>query len=93
MASRGAQLGNQNATKNRPLTDLIRRALLQNDSAKARAFADALVSRAISDSDRAATEVLDRIEGKVPQAVTGADGGPIQVQDVPWLGGRGVAKR
>lgn len=93
MATRGAPLGNSNATKNRPITDLMRRALAQNNSEKARALADALIRRAIVESDRAATEVLDRIEGKVPQSITGADGGPVQVQDVPWLAGRSVARR
>ena len=89
----GAPLGNKNAVKNRPITDLIRRALLQHDSAKARELADSLIARAIAESDRAATEVLDRIEGKVPQAITGPDGGPLQVQDVPWLRERKLARR
>lgn len=93
MASRGGQIGNTNATKNRPLTEVMRRALLADDGKKLRALADALIDRAIAESDRAASEVFDRIEGKVPQAITGADGGPIQVQDVPWLKGRELARR
>lgn len=77
---RGAPLGNKNGSKNRPLTELIRRALLQNDAVKARKFADALVARAIAESDRAASEILDRIEGKVPQPQTHSgdpEGSPI----------------
>ena len=72
---KGAPLGNKNAVKNRPLTELIKRALLQNDSAKARQFADALVARAIEESDKAASEILDRVEGKVTQTIAGDPGG------------------
>lgn len=81
MPFKKGQSGNPEGRRaeNRPLTDLIRRALLHNDAKKARKFADALVNRAIEQSDRAATEVLDRIEGKVPQAITGADGGPLHI--------------
>lgn len=93
MASRGGQPGNQNAVKNRPITELITRALLANNAEKARALAESLIERAIAESDRAAEAVMDRVEGKVPQSLTGPDGGPLQVQDVPWLGGRGVARR
>lgn len=93
MASRGGQPGNANAVKNRPITEVMRRALLANDGVKLRQLADAIIDRAIAESDRAATEVLDRIEGKVPQAITGPDGGPLQVQDVPWLRERKLARR
>ena len=93
MASRGGQIGNKNAVKNRPITDAITRVLLANDGEKLRSLAESLVDRAIESDTRAAVEVNDRVEGKVPQAITGADGGPLQVQDVPWLGGRGVARR
>lgn len=80
MAERGAQPGNTNATKNRPLTELIRRALVQNNSAKARKFADELVNRAIGGSDKAASEILDRIEGKVAQVIAGDPDSPLLVQ-------------
>lgn len=93
MANRGGQPGNTNATKNRPITAAIARALLANDGAKLRRLVDALIDRAIDNDTRAACEVMDRVEGKVPQAITGADGGPLQVQDVPWLGGRKLARR
>lgn len=92
MKTRGGQPGNKNAVKNRPITAAIERALLAEDGAKLRRLAESIVNRAIADSDRAASEVLDRVEGKVPQALTGADGGPLQLQEVPWLEGRGVAK-
>lgn len=87
---RGRQLENE---KLRPITAAISRALLANDGQKLRKLADSLIDRAIEASDRAASEVLDRVEGKVPQALTGPDGGPIQVQDVPWLKGRVLASR
>ena len=67
----GAPLGNKNAVKNRPITDAITRELLADDGKKLRALAKALVDRAIAESDRAATEVTDRIEGKVAQAIIG----------------------
>lgn len=69
MAGRGAPLGNKNATKNRPITEAMHRALLAEDGKKLRALADALIDRAISESDAAAREVLERVEGKVAQAL------------------------
>lgn len=71
MAERGGQPGNKNATKNRPITEAITRVLLANDGEKLRALAESLVARAIESDTRAAVEVNDRIEGKVPQAVIG----------------------
>lgn len=93
MASRGGQPGNNNAGKNKPWTEAIRRALLAEDGKRLRAIADRLLVEAELGNVRAIQEMGDRIEGKVPQAITGADGGPLQVQDVPWLGGRSVARR
>lgn len=69
MAERGAPPGNKNASKNRPITDAIRRALLADDGKKARELAEALVKRAIEQSDTAAKEVLERVDGKVSQDV------------------------
>lgn len=79
MSGPGAPVGNKNNTKNRPVTDLIRRALLADDSAKARKLADTLVDKAIEGDVPAIREVLDRTDGKVPQALEhmGEDGGPI----------------
>ena len=93
MAGRGAPLGNKNGSKNRPITDLMRRALLQGDAKKARAIADALIAKAAEGDVPAFREVADRIEGKVPQPITGPEGGPLQVQDVPWLKERNIARR
>lgn len=73
---RGGQPGNTNATKNRPITDALRRALLANDAEKMRALTDAFINRAIAESDAAAKEIIERIDGKVMQQLehTGADG-------------------
>jgi len=82
MAERGAPLGNNNATKNRPITDALRRALLAEDGKKMRELTDAIVDRAILQSDSAAREIFERIEGKVPQRVDhgNADGEPFAVR-------------
>lgn len=71
----GAPEGNKNATKNRPITDAIRRALLANDGEKARKLADALVDKAISGDVSASREVLDRMEGKPVQQIEGTGEG------------------
>ena len=71
----------------------MRRALLQGDAKKARAIADALIAKAEEGDVPAFREVADRIEGKVPQPITGPEGGAIQVQEVPWLKERNIARR
>ena len=88
MAERGGQPGNTNATKNRPITDALRRVLLANDGEKMRELTEALVKRSIESSDSAAKEIFERIEGKVPQQLDhgNADGEPfvlkVEAQDV-----------
>lgn len=67
MGTRGGQPGNKNGSKNRPITDLMRRALLQGRAKKARAIADALILKAEEGDVPAFREVVDRIEGKSPQ--------------------------
>ena len=92
-----APLGNQNARKeNRIWRDTLIRAAKQKGAKgveKLRLAADALVDRATAGDVRACVEIGDRIDGKVPQAITGPDGGPVQIQDVPWVKGRGLARR
>ena len=78
----GAPVGNNNAVKNRPITDALRRALLQGDGKRLRKLVDALLDKACEGDVPAAKEVNERIEGKVPQAITGADGAPLTVQIV-----------
>ena len=89
--------GHKGPWGDRLFTDTIRRAILQNDGKKLRDIADSLVAIATAgekDSDRvsAIKEIADRVDGKVPQAITGPDGGPVQIQDVPWVKGRGLAR-
>lgn len=81
MAERGGQPGNKNATKNRPITEALNRALLANDGEKLRKLADALVDRAIEKDTAAAKEILDRTEGKVTQGLehSGPDGAPMSL--------------
>ena len=78
----GAPVGNKNATKNRPITDALRRVLLAEDGKKLRELTEAIVKRSIESSDSAAKEILDRIEGKVPQQLDhgNADGQPFVVK-------------
>lgn len=65
MSERGGQPGNKNASKNKPITDAIRRALLADDGKLVRELAEALIRRAIEQSDTAAKEILERSDGKV----------------------------
>ena len=96
-----ALLGNQNAKGNkgpwadRPITDLLRRTLLQGDAKKARRMAENLVKQGMKNNPRAVQaikEVLDRVEGKVPQGIVGADGGPLTVEVVRFGQGKNPGK-
>ena len=87
----GAPKGNQFAKGHkgpwgdRPITDLLRRTILQGDAKKARRIAENLANLAAKGELRAVPaikEVLDRVEGKVPQGIVGADGGPLTVEVV-----------
>lgn len=75
-----APLGNKNATKSKPWSDAINRALLAEDGKKLRALADKLIDKALEGDVSALKEVGDRLEGKPAQAITGADGGSLVVQ-------------
>lgn len=79
----GAPVGNKNATKNRPWEEALRRALLAEDGQKLRALAEKLIERALSGEVSALREIGDRVDGKVPQAVTGVDGGDLIVRLIP----------
>ena len=78
--NRGAQLGNNNATKNKPITEQIMLALKEEcilngeKTSKGRKLASTLVDRAIEGDMVAAKEVLNRAEGAVVQSVTVAPG-------------------
>lgn len=83
MATTGAQPGNKNATKAKPWSEAIRKALLANDGVKLRELADKVVEMALAGDMQAIREVGDRFEGKVPQGLehTGADGGELVIRD------------
>jgi Family of unknown function (DUF5681) len=71
--------------KKKPLTDELEKMLatVSHDKAGktyATRLVEAAVRRAIRKSDYALKEIWERTEGKVPQAVTGANGGPVQFQ-------------
>jgi len=90
----GAPKGNRNAAKvNRLWGETLHRAVVQDNAKRLRAAADALIEKAIEGDVPAIRELGDRIDGKVPQAITGVDGGPLQVENVPWLGDRSLARR
>lgn len=80
MAERGAQPGNDNASKrHRLLTSALKRQLTQNP-AKVEAIAKQLIEDATHiDADirhPARTLLFERVDGKVPQAIVGDDDEP-----------------
>lgn len=83
MAEKGAQPGNKNATKNKPWSEAINRALLAEDGKKLRLLADKLIDRALDGDVTALKEVGDRVDGKPAQAITGSDGGELVVRLIP----------
>ena len=90
----GAPIGNRNAAKeNRLWASTLHRVVTQENSKRLRLVAESLLAKAIEGDVPAIRELGDRIDGKVPQGIVGADGGPLQVQDVPWLGSRKLARR
>ena len=71
--------------KRKPLTEELEKILQSTgrdpqQRTYARRLVESAVKRAIKKSDFALKEVWERTEGKVPQAVTGSDGGPVQFQ-------------
>jgi len=72
---------------------VLRRAALRNDAEALNKVAEALIAKGIEGDVPAIREIGDRLDGKVPQAITGPEGGPLQVQDVPWIKGRSLARR
>lgn len=90
MAKAGAPLGNNNAGKNKRWSQAIDKALKQYNEGDVQMgqaldkIAMKLVRQAIKgdsqDFKTAMQEIGDRIEGKVPTAITGEDGGPLTVE-------------
>ena len=77
-----APVGNKNATKTRPWSDAINRALLAEDGKKLRALADRLIDRALEGDVTALKEIGDRVDGKVVQQLehSGTDGSDLVVK-------------
>ena len=82
--------GNPNgARKPRAFAEELRMALKATDAADRdglRRIAEALIAKAEEGDVSAIREVADRIDGKVAQAVTGADGEPLVVQIIRFGG-------
>ena len=70
--SKGGQPGNNNATKNKPFYDAMRRALTQNPH-KMAAIIDKVLEKAAEGEAWAVKEVADRLDGKAVQANTFED--------------------
>lgn len=83
---RPGQSGNPGGRpKRKPLTEELEKILQSTgrdpqQRTYAKRLMESAVKRAIKKSDFALKEVWERTEGKVPQAVTGEDGGPVQFQ-------------
>lgn len=90
----GAPIGNQNAREGRIWRDTLRRALLAEDGKNLRKIADALVAKAADGDVAAIKEIGDRVDGKAVQSVelTGADGGPVKVDEVRLVPLAGVER-
>jgi len=70
--------------RGRPLADLLRVELLANDQLKLRQLVSCTLQLALAGEQWAQQLVYDRIDGRVPQPVTGADGeGPVKLQ-ISW---------
>jgi hypothetical protein len=70
--SKGGQLGNNNATKNKPFLDALRRAIAQNPQ-KLRNAADKVLDKAEEGEPWAVNFLADRTDGKAIQANTFED--------------------
>lgn len=81
MGKRGAPFGSKNAANgadNAPIKSAYRRYAVQNPQK----LMDAVIATfesAIAGDTAAMREISDRLDGKVPQAITGADGGPLEI--------------
>lgn len=94
MSERGAPEGNNNAGKNKPWADAVRRALLAEDGKKLRQLADKLIERALDGDVTALKEVADRMDGKPAQTIAGPgeDGSHRFELVAPWMT-QAVSKR
>lgn len=62
----------------------LNRAVAQDDGEKLRAAAEKLIDLAVAGDVAALRELGDRLDGKVAQAITGADGGAFVLEVVQF---------
>ena len=77
-----------NKHKDKPWVDALRLAVMDtapDGFKKLRKIAEKCVDAAMDGDMTAIKEIGDRLDGRVPQAVTGADDGPIELV-VTWAG-------
>lgn len=78
--------GNQYAANGRRWRDAIDRALASRSRVEGIQALDALAEKLLTLADQgdlgALKELGDRIDGKAPQAIVGADGGPVRVETI-----------
>jgi len=90
----GAPAGNKNSTADKRLfADAVRRLAVQQDGKAIREVVESLFKEAKEGDVQAIKEIGDRLDGKPAQAITGADGGPLEIMQVPWLKERDLAGR
>lgn len=88
MATSGAQPGNNNATKNRPWAEAIRRAMARAEAdgnyKSLNALADRLLEKAAEGDMAALKELGDRLDGRPAQAIVGDAEQPI-AHTLTWM--------
>lgn len=86
----GAPIGNQNARKAKAWEGALRAALAQFSTPDGRIkpgealrnIAEVVVARALAGDKDAVKEIGDRLDGKPAQAITGPEGGPVQLETI-----------
>lgn len=86
----GAPKGNQNATKNKPFADAVRRVLVQEPK-QLEAAARALIQKAVAGDSQAVKELADRLDGKPHQTIAADIDANVTVEVVRF-GARKAAK-
>lgn len=85
VAQRSGPPGNKNSSKeNRLFADTVRRLAVQENGKRLRQVVESLYTSAEAGEVPAIKEIADRLDGKVPQGIVGADGGPLTVQVVKF---------
>lgn len=86
VTGRGFLPGQSGNLKGRPkgssVTARLRKILENDDGNVAEAIAQVIIREALKGRFRFIKEILDRVDGKVPNRVVGHDGGPVLVQKV-----------